>query len=266
MIRILAIDLDGTLLNSNKTVSEENKRVLMKKDKQGVNIILSSGKPYSYVRSVAHDIGLNSNGFCISSNGAYIHKLSSDKPYKEFTINKENYREIFNFFNTFDVGVYALTESLIHSPTSIISNGAIQESYSTKINIHSFPIAELDSTSKISKVCLFGDSDYLDSLKGKIPMGLHEKYNIMRSDINFIDIISKKSSKGHALSLLAEELRLGTHEVMCIGDNENDISMMSISGVGVAMGNASDELKLVADFITTSNDEDGVAKAILDYS
>ncbi len=266
MIKMIAIDLDGTLLNSNKLVSSENIRVLKEKESQGISIVLASGRPHSFVRAVAHEIGLRNNTFYISCNGAYIHNLSSAKPYKEFLLKKDDYSYIFDSIRHLDIDIFALTEDFIHSHHSVISHGAITESHDTKIGIHSLPISDLNRNTKVSKICLFGNQLYLDSLKDKIPPTLSEKYNIMRSAKDFIDIISKQSSKGHAVKILADNLRLKKENLMCIGDNENDISMLSFSGIGIAMGNATERLKSIANFITTSNDEDGVAKAILAHT
>jgi hypothetical protein len=95
-----------------------------------------------------------------------------------------------------------------------------------------------------------------------LPKELYEKYTIVRSAPYFLEFLNKKSNKGEAVKALANHLGIKQEEVMCIGDAPNDLHMIAYAGLGVAMENAFDEVKEVANFITSSNDESGVAKAI----
>lgn len=182
-----------------------------------------SEHPYFYVKEMTKKLGLNLNEYFISCQGAHIHKPPSIKPYKNFALQKNDYIKIFNFANRFNIDIYALTEKFIHSHFSIISQGAITESYKSQKSIHSFPISELSKNSDISKICLFGCKNTLDSLKRRIPEKFLDEYNITRNGNECIDITSRKSSKEHALKVITQKLKLEQHEIIIIRDIVNDM-------------------------------------------
>ena len=96
----------------------------------------------------------------------------------------------------------------------------------------------------------------------KIPQEYYEKYTIVRSTPFFLEILRPEENKGSGISLLAKEIGLKQEEIICVGDAGNDKHMIEYAGLGVAMGNATDEIKGMADYVTLSNDEDGVAHVI----
>ena len=114
----------------------------------------------------------------------------------------------------------------------------------------------------MSKFMMIDHPEILDECVKKIPQEYYEKYTIVRSTPFFLEILRPEANKGSGISLLAKELGLKQEEIICVGDAGNDKHMIEYAGLGVAMGNATDEIKEMADYVTLSNDEDGVAHVI----
>lgn len=116
-----------------------------------------------------------------------------------------------------------------------------------------------------TKIMLIDESYILDAAIAKIPAEFYSEYNIFKSEPFYCEILNKKASKGQAVQKLAKLLNISQHEVMAIGDHPNDYDMVQYAGIGVAMGNAVEEIKNIAQYITLTNNEDGVAKAIVNF-
>ena len=123
-------------------------------------------------------------------------------------------------------------------------------------------VDEMTPEMNIIKMMMIDEPEVLDPAITKLPLHFTEKYTTVKSTPFYYEIMNKNASKGNALAKLADHLGLNKDEVMAIGDNENDLSMIDYAGIGVAMGNATENVKTIADVHTTSNDEDGVAQII----
>lgn len=109
---------------------------------------------------------------------------------------------------------------------------------------------------------MIDDPEVLEKAIARIPPEAYERYTIVRSSPNFLEILNKDADKGKGVAQMAEYLNIPRENVMCIGDHGNDLAMVKYAGVGVAMGNAEPSIKEAAQFVTTTNQEDGVAVAI----
>ncbi len=143
-----------------------------------------------------------------------------------------------------------------------ISHYTLMDAYLTQTQLHYRPLAEMDSEMQFSKFMMIDNPLRLNEAAGYIPQVSFDSYNILRTAPHFVEISAKNATKGQAVALITEKLGLTPDKVMCIGDQNNDISMLEYAGVGVAMGNAADHIKQKSGYVTTSNDEDGVAAAI----
>lgn len=265
--KLIAIDMDGTLLNSNHDVSDKNKEVIKRAIENGINIVVSTGRIFVSARYYAKLIGASTP--IIACNGAYIKgklfndEILIDRPIRRIDINKiinileknnvkYRYYDDENFYTT---SMDYITEKYkkwneYQKPEDEINIVLVENSYEALkniINIYKFVVME-------------DDNQKLNMLKNEILENC--EVEIVSSWINTFDIMYKKVSKGSALEELCNKLNINKEEVIAIGDNENDLSMIKFAGCGVAMGNGEDIVKAAADVITDTNDNDGVAKII----
>lgn len=285
MYKLIAIDLDGTLLNSYGEISNENINALKKAQDAGAKIVLASGRVDTAMESFAYQIGANE--YMISGNGASIYDLKREEVIYNKYLTKEKVLEIANFCETNSMyyNVYAqrsiITKSLSYNTLYYQSeNQKKPDDKQTKIDIvENIPeyIKQLKNESFLKMIVCDKDEmifrgmvntlkkdkeiDVLDvsHMSRKIVKYGTEEYAIQ---FYYTEITNKNVSKWKALEFLLNKLNITKEEVITIGDNINDKEMIQNAGVGVAMGNSTPVIKEVADMVTTSNDENGVAKVI----
>jgi Cof subfamily protein (haloacid dehalogenase superfamily) len=144
----------------------------------------------------------------------------------------------------------------------VINKYTIHEAHINQMPLHYLPVDEVPKDMLIPKVMFIDEPDRLNTNIAKIPESFWEKYTFVKSTPFFLEILDPRVSKGNAVKQLAEKLSIKQEEVICIGDGENDLSMIEYAGFGVAMANAESVVKEAAQFHTLSNNEHGVAYAI----
>ncbi len=262
-IKLIAIDMDGTLLNSNHEISKRVKQAITSARQQGVYVVLTTGRPYIGVKSYLQQLGIqNDDEYCITYNGALVQQVVSGTPVIENTLNYEDYLYFQQLSESLGVHFHAFDFTDLYTPNRFISPYTIREGYLTGIQVIFCPAEEMDPHIQLPKVMMIDDPALLDAAIKKIPEDAFQKYTLLKSADFFLEILSKKADKGISVAKLAERLSIDRQQVMAIGDHANDLPMVSYAGIGVAMANAIDEVKHVSQYITTSNDEDGVALAI----
>ncbi|MBS5937899.1 Cof-type HAD-IIB family hydrolase [Clostridium sp.] len=273
-IKLICIDMDGTLLNSNHEVSERNKEALKKASELGVNIAITTGRLFCSARYYSDLIGIDTP--VIASNGSYIKNKFNDTAILENPMPKDVAIEIYNIvkkhgltvnFNSWDT---LIREDFIpENHAYYIMNQDLPEEKRVKFLVCEDIIATLeDFQGNILKGIVFEDGKNKDNLwaaKEELKDTFGDKLHVVSSGDNNFEVMMGNSSKGNAVAYLAESLGIKPEEVMCIGDSENDISMIKYAGVGVAMGNGLDIVKEVADYITDTNNNSGVGKAIEEF-
>lgn len=267
--KLIAMDMDGTLLNSQKQVTEYTKDVLRKAADKGVKLVVCTGRIFTSAKSYARIIGTKAP--IIASNGAYIREKDREEVIYEKYINKEKLLNIIRISREwgFYPHIYTIdtiySEKLIHSSLNYSKwNETVPEDEKINIKI-------VDSLEEIVnkngesflKVVVMAQDDEIERLQQlKNYIKEHIDVAVFSSYMNNFEVMDKEVSKGRALEILAGFYNLSKDEIICFGDNENDKTMFEFAGFPVAMGNAEDELKKIAAYITDSNDDDGVAKAI----
>lgn len=271
-IKLICIDMDGTLLDSNHVVSERNKEALRKAKDLGVTIAISTGRLFCSAKYYSDLIGIDTA--VLASNGAYIKTNYKDDTVIETPLPIETALEIYNI-----VKKYGLSANF-NSWDTLIRENQIPETHAYSIMNKDLPeekrvkflIDELDlpTTLKnfkgtILKSIVIEEDENKDNLwaaKKELKETFGDKLHIVSSGNDNFEVINGTISKGKAVKYLAETLNLKPSEVMCLGDSENDLSMIKYAGIGVAMGNGLDIVKEQADYVTDSNNNSGVAKAI----
>lgn len=263
LYKLIAIDIDGTLMNDRKEITKEVNDAIQAAKAKGVKVVICTGRPIVGVQSIIEELKLNDEeDFVITFNGALVQNTYTKDVESQITLNYENLKELYELslklhspFQFFD------TENL-YTPNKEISRYTIHEAHINQIPIHYRPIDEVQKDMLIPKVMFIDEPERLDTTIANIPESFWDKYTFVKSTPFFLEILDPSVSKGNAVRLLAEKLSIKQEEVICIGDGENDLSMVEYAGCGVAMANAVSVVKEVAQFHTLSNNENGVAYAI----
>lgn len=267
--KLIAMDMDGTLLNSQKQVTEYTKEVLRKAADRGVKLVVCTGRIFTSAKSYARIIGTKAP--IIASNGAYIREKDREEVIYEKYINKEKLLKIIRLSREWGFYPHIYTTDTIYSEKLIHSSLNYSKWNETVPEDEKINIKIVDSLEDIVnekgeaflKVVVMAQDDEIERLQ-QLKNYIKESVDVavFSSYMNNFEVMDKEVSKGRALEILAGYYNLSKDEIICFGDNENDKTMFEFAGFPVAMGNAEEELKKIAAYVTVSNDEDGVAKAI----
>lgn len=265
-IKLIAIDLDGTLLNDQHMVSDRVRQSIQYAQNKGVQIILASGRPYSGMAPILHDLGIyNDKNYVISNNGAMIRDITTGKAIHENVLGYDDYLKIEALSRELDVFMHVVSDQCLYTANRDIGRYTVYESYLSNIPLVYRPLLEMDSEICYSKCMFSDDPKLLAEVEKRVPQEFYEHYEVVKSASFYLEFLRKNSTKGYALQKIANELGIKSSEIMCMGDHENDFSMFKVADTKIAMGNAIDLLKEHATFITKTNSEDGVAIAIEKY-
>lgn len=267
-IRLVAIDIDGTLLNDNHQLTEKVQQVIAAVRQQGVKIVLCSGRPFSGMQPILEQLHLTgTNDYVISYNGSMVQNVESREIIFAAELSQQDYLRIYCLALELGVHLHVSSNDSIYTANRDLSPYTIFESSLVKMPVKYRTAEEmLLETPKIIKMMMIDEPDILNHAITQIPATFHTDFTLVKSTDYYLEILNRKAGKGSGLKALAEYLQIRPAEIMAIGDNENDISMLTYAGIGVAMQNAIPAVKKASDFITTqTNDQDGVAEALQQF-
>lgn len=261
MYKLIALDMDGTLLNEKKEISDRCQKDIEKLKEKGIKVVLATGRPLDGVMRYVEKLGLlDEDDYVVTYNGALVQGTQTNEILYNKPLSLDSYKELYTVSKQLGVNIHALTDSSVLTPKN---NPYTEiESKINQIPTIEGPIEDIDPSTNIVKVMFIDDPKKLDNIIPHIPQWVKEKYSILRSASIFLEFLHKDVDKGVGVSVIANKLGIKQKEVICIGDAGNDLAMIKYAGLGVAMGNATDEVKEVADYITFTNEEDGVAHVI----
>lgn len=266
--KLICIDMDGTLLDDKHQISEENKIALKEAQEKGVIIAVTTGRLFASANYYYHLLGID--GPIIATNGTYIRETSSSEFIFKDSFSFEESKELYEMLSTTTLTTYFYTYNTAITPkpfpanhTYMIFNKEVPENLRVKFRVGEdlLPILK-EYEGHILKAIVLEENDKKTLFKVKEELKALDKFEVVSSGANNFEIMKKGSSKGSAVKRLAESLNIKQEEVICLGDNENDLSMIRYAGLGIAMGNGVDLLKNEANYITDTNLNSGVAKAI----
>ena len=265
MIKMVVSDMDGTLLNSNLEVSQENLQAIQALRDKGIRFCIATGRPEQLVKEYVEV--LNMKDPMIMYNGSVIGHPFLDKQLYELRLEKEDIREIIQYCEKHDIIYMPYTkDKIISKPNYRVDffqkrNKKLEE----KVRCIFEDIRDIDEIleNSINKVLLI-ENNKEKYLKTKELVLKHPQFEIATSQKGFIDINPKGASKGNALKVLAKHFGYNMDEIVVFGDQDNDVSMLEVAGISVAMANSSENAKNAASHVTTSNNDSGVAKWIND--
>lgn len=261
--KLLVLDVDGTLLNDEKEISKRTLAALLKVQQMGVRIVLASGRPTYGLMPLAKTLELgNYGGFVLSYNGCQIIKAQNGEILFERRINPEMlpYLEKKARKNGFAIFTYHDDTLITDSPDNeYIKNEALlnnlkiirEDEFSTAID---FAPCKCMLVSDKEKALIGLEQHWEKRLAGTL--------DAFRSEPYFLEVVPCGVNKANTLGALLEHLGVTREEVIAVGDGVCDVTMLQLAGMGVAMGHSQDSVKVCADYVTASNEEDGVALAV----
>ena len=265
MLKLIAIDVDGTLLDSGHQLSDENKKWIRFVVSQGATLALASGRPLHGLFDVYEQLELKEgNHYLVGFNGAQIADAKTHALIYEQTHSIDLSKQILRHLEQFDISVILSkgSELYVQDPNAYMLD---VESSTNKM-----AVVVVDNLADFidyrpNKILISGEPTKLKSLRKQIEEPYLDIVDFVPSSPHFLEIIVKDCNKGTSIAKLQEILKLEQSEVMAIGDNYNDLTMIEYAGVGVAMGNAYPDIQAKANFVTLNNDENGVAHALKYY-
>lgn len=262
-IKLIAIDMDGTLLLPDHTISPAVKQAVAAARQKGVKVVLTTGRPYAGVHRYLKELQMDQDGdFCITYNGALVQKASDGSTVAQTALSYDDYRFLEQLSREVGSHFHALDRNTLYTANRDISYYTVHESFIATIPLVFCEAEKMDRDIQLLKVMMIDEPAILDQAIARIPADVKEKYTVLKSAPYFLEILDKRVNKGTGVKSLADALHIKPEEIMTLGDQENDIAMLEYAGIGVAMDNAIPSVKAVADFVTKSNVEDGVAWAI----
>lgn len=259
--KVLVLDIDGTVTNSKKEISPRTLRSLFQIQEKGIKVVLASGRPTPGISSLAKQLHLEKfGGYILSYNGAKIIDCKTNNIIYQSVIPKPYLPKLYEAAKEFGVGIMS------YENDTVIAGTPIDCYMEQEAKINGIPIREIQNfpeyiTFDVNKCIMTEDGSYLESVEPKLQERFQE-LSIYRSEPYFLEIMPQNVDKAKSLEKLLEHLHFSREEMICCGDGFNDVSMIQFAGLGVAMENAQQKVKEVADFITHSNDQDGIVHVI----
>lgn len=285
MIRLIAMDMDGTLLTRDNKISNKTKEALWKAQEKGVRLVLASGRSYCRLLEYAKELRMDKfGGYLLEVNGLIIYDLKNNQRFIRKQLEAADVKKIFTYFSQWDVEFMAQFDDGMfnYNPESVLQEKAMyrkqhhipddfpwtggafsllgdhRKGYPQLYNIKSYE--EINRT--VNKISITYYEDIMEKVSKQAKLDLGNDYWVGRTTPKWLEVMPKGITKASGLKKLAERLNISMKEMMAFGDGENDIEMLKATGIGIAMGNAMNEVKNTADDVTLSNNDDGIAYAI----
>jgi Cof subfamily protein (haloacid dehalogenase superfamily) len=258
MYKMITIDCDDTLLTDDMTVTEGTKQALAKAVERGVIVTLATGRMFASAKNIAKQIELNVP--IITYQGSLIKNLMDEAVLYERSVPAEVARQLFEYAEAENLHLQAYYNDELYAQND---NERVRKySAMSKVPYRIEPDLMKLVDKPLMKLLFFDEPEKLDKLEQELHHRFGHLVHITKSKPYFLEIMHREGTKGHAVRFLADYYGCGISEVIAIGDSWNDKEMIEVAGLGVAMENAVDSLKEIADFITLSNNDDGVKHVI----
>ena len=262
---IIALDLDGTLTNSEKIITPRTFDALMKAQREGVRLVLASGRPTFGIAALANQLQLaDYGGYVLSYNGGRIIDWCEKTVIFSQVVDQKLVPILYDFAEKAQLPI------VTYLPEAILASKNEGEYLAEEARINGMPVVvaqnfveeAMQIAGGSTKFLIPGEPELLIQLESEMKAALSEQMEVFRSAPFFLELPPKGVDKAQSLQRLLTHLGLERESLMAFGDGFNDLSMIQFAGQGVAMANAVEEVKSIADFVTTSNEEDGIAHAL----
>ncbi len=253
--KLIAVDMDDTLLNSKFSISERNKKAIRRVRERGIHFTFSTGRMFRSVQPYAKELEINLP--LITYQGALIKNALTEEVILHRAVPLELARQVIAEVKEYGYHINIYVDDQLY--VEKITREA--EDYARVCRVDVKPVGNLLDflNQPTTKIVVIAAEEDISALEEKMKPRYGDKLHITSSKPYFLEFSHPKATKGEALALLAESMGISREQVMAIGDSKNDIEMLQYAGTAVAMGNARDEIKALADYIAPTNDQDGVA-------
>lgn len=262
-IELVAIDMDGTLLDPAHKLTARVKQAIARARTLGVHIVLTSGRPVPGLAPFLHELGIDGDDdYCIACNGGLVQRIGPRETVVEYPLSFDDFVYCEQVAREIGVHFQALDAQRMYTPNQDISIYTVADSHLSRMPLSYRRVADMDPGMSFIKLMMIDEPDVLDAAIARLPAALTERFAVLKSAPFFLEVFDHRAGKGPSLQKLTEHLGIDRANVMAIGDQENDLTMLQYAGTSVAMGNAIDAVKAVARFETATNADEGVARAI----
>jgi len=258
MYKLIAIDVDDTLLNDDLVVTEGTKEALSRAIEQGVVVTLATGRMFASAQKIARQIDLNVP--IITYQGSLVKRLLDETVLYERSVPQEAAQKLLDYCERRGLHLQLYVNDILYVREA--NEKAQGYSELSKIPFVVEPDFAKLLAQPTTKMLIIDDPDLLDEVAVELGELIGDQTHITKSKAHYLEILHREGTKGHALQFLAEHYGCAIEETIAIGDAWNDREMIEVAGLGVAMGNAIESLKQVADFVTLTNNEEGVKHVI----
>ncbi len=265
MIQLLALDLDDTLLRADLTISPRNRDALKAAEDRGVRIVLASGRAVPAMERFAEELGMfNRPGYMISDNGSTVTSTLPRAVLVQHTLEPGLFRQLLRAFEVLDLPVQVYRDkTILVTKENAFTPRDMKLSGFTRTVV---PDMASSLGFQPSKLVIPGDPEVLPTALAVIRTTFGDQVNAFISKPYFLEVLPVQADKGTALKYVAQNLNIPVDKVMAMGDAENDLGMIRYAGWGVAMHNATDQLKEAARIVSQfSHEDDGVAEIVEAY-
>ncbi len=265
--RLLALDLDGTLLDSKRAIRDDSIAAIKKVQERGIEVILVTGRHHTAVRPYHWQLGLSTPAICC--NGTYVYDFATQRPLISDPLDKDTARALVSWAERHDIHM------LLYADDAIIYEAVNENLQSFNAWVATVPAAvqplvrpvngsfanDIDQVKNVWKVLVTAENgpkmmECLKEIETSLPVDCEWSWE------NRVDINPRGNSKGKRLEELATQKGIAASEVIAFGDQMNDITMLAYAGLGIAMDNGKEEAKSQAKYVTAGNDEGGIAAAL----
>ena len=268
MYKLVAIDLDGTLVTDEKELTPKTIETIKEASKKGVKIMISSGRAFYRLEKFIDALDLRKENQCtICFNGGMIVENTTKEIIYSQNLDAQEVKQLIQLGKSLGlpIMIYTRDAHCVEAVPEVVQKNAknLKGMNLKMVDFDKMNFSE--EQNYIYKICFIDKPEIILEKRNEIPKEIVEKYEITSSVPEYLEIVKKGIKKSEAIKVVMEKYHIKQEEVMAIGDGENDVEMLEFAGLGIAMENAKDDVKSFANDITTSNNHDGVANAIEKY-
>lgn len=275
-IRLIFLDIDGTLTNSKKEITPKTLQALLQAEQQGVRLVLASGRPSKGLEKFSDLLQMEKyEGYFVCNNGSMIKDAKTQEVLFNQPMSVEETRSVLRHLKNFpevramiEDGDYMLVENVYHNYITLNGkpfNCMDYEAHSNHFLLHEERDLSAYVDFPVNKILTFSDPEYLQAHHTEMAAPFKDTLSCMFTSAFYFEYTAKGIDKAKSIETVFTKLGYTPEEMIAFGDGQNDAGMLKYCGIGVAMGNAIDEVKAIADEVTLSNEEDGIAHTLMKY-